>query len=176
MIRRPPRSTLSSSSAASDVYKRQQLNSPYEILFGHNLPSPFTPPPMHGTVLPEPCEYSKNLHHRKVIELRELVEANLVESTEQQKKYYAGCLKAPVMLSVGQQVLLNNAVKGKLDPRWTGPWEVTGLKGTTTIQLKMGDSERTVHINCVRPLLIEPSERLEPLHAWTPPLFHHETQ
>src|SRR5664280_325071 len=29
MIRRPPRSTLSSSSAASDVYKRQRLISPY---------------------------------------------------------------------------------------------------------------------------------------------------
>src|SRR5665648_1003276 len=28
MIRRPPRSTLSSSSAASDVYKRQQWNTP----------------------------------------------------------------------------------------------------------------------------------------------------
>ena len=29
MIRRPPRSTLSSSSAASDVYKRQRLNFPW---------------------------------------------------------------------------------------------------------------------------------------------------
>src|SRR5664280_3929742 len=29
MIRRPPRSTLSSSSAASDVYKRQFLTRPY---------------------------------------------------------------------------------------------------------------------------------------------------
>ena len=28
MIRRPPRSTLSSSSAASDVYKRQYMDSP----------------------------------------------------------------------------------------------------------------------------------------------------
>ena len=30
MIRRPPRSTLSSSSAASDVYKRQDVNSKFE--------------------------------------------------------------------------------------------------------------------------------------------------
>ena len=29
MIRRPPRSTLDRSSAASDVYKRQDLDSPY---------------------------------------------------------------------------------------------------------------------------------------------------
>ena len=32
MIRRPPRSTLSSSSAASDVYKRQSLNQPFLII------------------------------------------------------------------------------------------------------------------------------------------------
>ena len=54
------------------------------------------------------------------------VEANLAESTEQWKKYYAGHLKAVVKFSIGQQVLLNNAVTGKLDPRWTGPWEVMG--------------------------------------------------
>eukprot|EP00658_Telonema_sp_P-2_P000253 TRINITY_DN1008_c0_g1_i3.p1 TRINITY_DN1008_c0_g1~~TRINITY_DN1008_c0_g1_i3.p1 ORF type:complete len:126 (+),score=11.61 TRINITY_DN1008_c0_g1_i3:114-491(+) len=35
MIRRPPRSTLSSSSAASDVYKRQSLFTPLTILFGY---------------------------------------------------------------------------------------------------------------------------------------------
>ena len=147
---------------------------PNEILFGHNPPSLLTPP-MPGTVLPEPCEYSKNLH-RKVTELRELVEANLVESTERQRKYYAHYSKTPAKLNVGQQVLLNNAVRGKLDPRWTGPWEVMGLKGATTVRLKMGNSERTVHINRVRPLLTEPGEGSEPGRTWTPPLFHHETQ
>src|SRR5664280_3917004 len=35
MIRRPPRSTLSSSSAASDVYKRQLVSSDFDI------PKPF---------------------------------------------------------------------------------------------------------------------------------------
>ena len=75
---------------------------PYEILFGHNPPSLFTPP-MPSTVLSEPCEYSKNLHRKVIqVELRELVEANSVESTEQQKKYYAGHSKAPVKLNVGQ--------------------------------------------------------------------------
>ena len=147
---------------------------PYEILFGHNPPSLFTPP-MPGAVLPEPCEYSKNLH-RKVTELRELVEANLVESTERQRRYYAHYSKTPTKLNVGQQILLNNAVRGKLDPRWTGPWEVMGLKGATTVRLKMGNSERTVHINRVRPLLTEPGEGSEPGRTWTPPLFHHETQ
>src|SRR5664280_2378984 len=39
MIRRPPRSTLSSSSAASDVYKRQVL---YRVVFPSALPDIFT--------------------------------------------------------------------------------------------------------------------------------------
>ena len=39
MIRRPPRSTLSSSSAASDVYKRQTENSKSEIGWGHQIRS-----------------------------------------------------------------------------------------------------------------------------------------
>src|SRR5664279_1947383 len=34
MIRRPPRSTLSSSSAASDVYKRQLVEQCYEVPVG----------------------------------------------------------------------------------------------------------------------------------------------
>eukprot|EP00828_Plagiopyla_frontata_P022612 TRINITY_DN291_c0_g1_i5.p2 TRINITY_DN291_c0_g1~~TRINITY_DN291_c0_g1_i5.p2 ORF type:complete len:100 (+),score=37.03 TRINITY_DN291_c0_g1_i5:140-439(+) len=40
MIRRPPRSTLSSSSAASDVYKRQQLSKAedrHKELLGHMM-------------------------------------------------------------------------------------------------------------------------------------------
>eukprot|EP00656_Telonema_subtile_P006742 TRINITY_DN1313_c0_g1_i3.p1 TRINITY_DN1313_c0_g1~~TRINITY_DN1313_c0_g1_i3.p1 ORF type:complete len:157 (+),score=3.16 TRINITY_DN1313_c0_g1_i3:94-564(+) len=37
MIRRPPRSTLSSSSAASDVYKRQELSCPSGYSKGHTL-------------------------------------------------------------------------------------------------------------------------------------------
>ena len=32
-------------------------------------------------------------------------------------------------LKVGQEILLNNVTKGKLDPQWTGPYVVTELKG-----------------------------------------------
>ena len=48
-----------------------------------------------------------------------MVDANLVESTERQKKFYSGSFSANV--HVGQQVLLNNPAAGKLDPCWTGP-------------------------------------------------------
>src|SRR5450756_3169398 len=62
MIRRPPRSTQSRSSAASDVYKRQamyrsatgvsgvqphQLTSP-DSAAGTSLPPPPPPPPLHA--------------------------------------------------------------------------------------------------------------------------------
>ena len=36
MIRRPPRSTLDRSSAASDVYKRQKLSEDVGVLYGDN--------------------------------------------------------------------------------------------------------------------------------------------
>ena len=54
MIRRPPRSTLDRSSAASDVYKRQTLISPSELQLTHtsgiipigiNIPIDFSIPP-----------------------------------------------------------------------------------------------------------------------------------
>eukprot|EP00658_Telonema_sp_P-2_P043459 TRINITY_DN313_c0_g1_i5.p1 TRINITY_DN313_c0_g1~~TRINITY_DN313_c0_g1_i5.p1 ORF type:complete len:173 (+),score=42.60 TRINITY_DN313_c0_g1_i5:103-621(+) len=55
MIRRPPRSTLSSSSAASDVYKRQGINAEYG---GFRFPS-------HGVL--SDCLMSSVLVHVKVV-------------------------------------------------------------------------------------------------------------
>ena len=47
MIRRPPRSTLDRSSAASDVYKRQDVEDeptlPTEFKLEQNYPNPFNP-------------------------------------------------------------------------------------------------------------------------------------
>src|SRR5664280_1813795 len=48
MIRRPPRSTLSSSSAASDVYKRQVINPPAIDNAVHT-----TPPIINAATIPE---------------------------------------------------------------------------------------------------------------------------
>ena len=59
--------------------------------------------------------------------------------------------------------------------RWTGPWKVTALKGPTTIVLKMGCTERVVHANRVRPLLIDEDAGADHgvLTDWSPPLFHY---
>ena len=144
--------------------------SPYEVLFGSNPPSLHTPD-LPSTSILEPSDYSAVLRG-KILELRELVNANQVESADQQQKSYLGCKPS---ISVGQKVLLNNPTKGKLGLRWTGPWKVTALKGPTTIVLKMGCTERVVHANRVRPLLIDEDAGADHgvLTDWSPPLFHY---
>ena len=44
-----------------------------------------------------------------------MVEANMTESAERQKRNYPG--QNPVAPMVGQRVLLDNTIRGKLDPR-----------------------------------------------------------
>ena len=91
--------------------------SPYKIPFGSN------PPPLHlptaGNIThQDPADYSNHLQG-KLLELRELVEANVVESADrQQQNYHSG---KSLKLRVGQEVLPDNPTKGKLDPHWTGP-------------------------------------------------------
>ena len=48
------------------------------------------------------------------------------------------------------------------------------MKGPTTVVLKMGTAECTVHINRVRPLLMKDTQNPVAKQDWTPPLFTHE--
>ena len=70
----------------------------------------------------------------KLLELRELVDANIIQSTERQQRFHTSA-KSP-LLQQGQKVLLNNPTKGKLNPRWTGPWVVQRYENSTTLRLK----------------------------------------
>jgi len=97
----------------------------------------------------DPNDYVSRLQ-QKLIELRELVDANLVESAVRQEHSYHST-KLP-QFKKGQRVLLNNPTKGKLDPRWTGPW-VVEQQDNTTVRIVKGGREQTVHVNRVRPLL-----------------------
>ena len=74
---------------------------------------------------------------------------------------------------VGQRVLLDDPARGKLDPHWTGPWEVISVKGPLTLELQMGLAKRIVHINRVRPLLIGDVDRSSSCGRWSPPPFTH---
>ena len=142
--------------------------SPYELLFGSNPPS-LQIPDVPGTVILEPSDYSMNLKS-KLLHLREIVD---VESAYRQGRAGQDREKSSRLL-VGQKVLLNNPTRGKLDPRWTGPWTVSGLRGPTTVLLRLGSTDHAVHMNRVRPLLTEESKNQEPRAEWSPPLFHHE--
>ena len=53
-------------------------------------------------------------------------------------------------LSQFKRGLLNNPTKGKLDPRWVGPWLVE-QQDNTTLQIVKGGREQTVHVNWFNP-------------------------
>ena len=93
--------------------------SPYEILFGSNPPSQWLPN-LQDSVVIDQSDYVENLRKR-LLYLKELVDANSVRSAEEQQRLYKSS-KTCTKLFPGQQVLLSNEVAGKLDPRWTGPW------------------------------------------------------
>ena len=131
--------------------------SPYEVLFGSNPPSLHLPT-IQTSVIPDPSSYSIFLQ-RTLLELHEMVEANIIEASDRQCNSYNNCAKKA--LSVGQHVLLTNPTCVKLDPRWTGPWTITRLVGPTTVTVQMGKALRTVHVNRLRPFLN---------------LFHHHSQ
>ena len=87
--------------------------SPYKVLFGVNPPS-LNVPRLPGMVVPEPSEYSANLRS-KILELREIVDANIVESAERLCLSYLGegtCTK----LQIGQRVLLEILPRASWNP------------------------------------------------------------
>ena len=143
--------------------------SPHEVLFGRNPPLLQLPSPSISTS-PDPGDYSCQLR-QKLMELWEMVEANMIESAERQKRNYGG--QNTAMPVVGQKVLLDDPARGKLDPHWTGPWEVISVKEPLTLELQMGSAKRVVHINRVRPLLIGDADRFSSCGRWSPPLFNH---
>ena len=116
----------------------------------------------------EPDEYSEKLQ-RKLLELRELVEANIVESTTPQQRGHH-CQETARLL-VGQKVLVSNPTRGKLDPHWTGPWVVIRQLDNTSMKVRMGTREQVI-INQIRPFHQEDTITIEP-QIWTPPLFSH---
>ena len=118
----------------------------------------------------DPNEYSNQLQ-RKFLELRELVHANIVQLAGSQQHFHTSV--KPPHLQQSQKVLLNNPTKGKLDPRWTGPWVVQRYENLTTLKLKKGEKKQVVHINRVQPLLEENTENTE-VAGWSPPLFHED--
>ena len=122
-------------------------------------------------VILDPSEYSSQLMS-KLLEIGELVDANMVKSSEQQQHYYKS--SSCPQLKEGQKVLLSNATKGKLDPRWTGPWVMQKHHGPTKLKIKKDNKEQMVHIHRVRPFLEEDVDTF-PSSNWIPPLFQSDS-
>ena len=143
--------------------------SPYEIIFGCDPPSPHYPNLRTTTIL-DPGAYSSQLRN-KLLEIRELVDANIVMSSGQQQQHYRSS-NSP-QLKKGQKVLLSNATRGKLDPQWTGPWVVQKYHGSTTVRIKKGKREQVVHTNRIRPFLEEDVDTQQS-STWSAPLFQND--
>ena len=94
-----------------------------------------------------------------------------MEAATRQQLSYRG--NEPVRLQVGQEVLLDNPTKGKLDPCWIGPWTVRELKGPLNIRIEMNNKERIIHVNRLRPLLRPDLTSDHSGGQWSPPLFEY---
>jgi len=94
-----------------------------------------------------------------------------VEAAARQQLNHRG--KGQVKLKVGQEVLLDNPIKGKLDPCWTGPWIVKEFKGPLSVRIVKNSKERVVHVNRLRPLLRPDISSEHSEGQWSPPLFQY---
>ena len=138
---------------------------PHGVLFGSN-PSSLQFP---SVVIPDLSEYSSSLK-KKILELRELIEANIVESAEHQQLSRHNSV-AGKKLKVGQEILLNNVTRGKAGPSMDSTLCGHRLKGLLTVLLRISTMVRAVHINRVHPDRSEGSDRIHELDS---PLFHHK--
>ena len=114
------------------------LVTPWGTLW-YNTPSPILPI-QNVPCAAESADYSAKLQ-RKLLELRELIEAAIVESATQQQIGYHS--QGAARLSVGQKVLTSNPTRGKLDPQWTGPWVVIRQLDNTNLRSEWEQENRS---------------------------------
>ena len=112
------------------------------------------------------------------MQLNDFVNTNLAAAAaaESQKKYYNSSSKER-SFQAGDLVWLSDPTAKKLDPRWTGGWRVTKLKGPVMVEITNSQQARVVHINQLR-------RRIQPNHQptvpqtttdWIAPQIDHES-
>ena len=135
---------------------------PFEIMFGRN-PTEMT----EWCKPPEEDITSYQLHlNRKLAEIREFVEGQLIDAQKNQKKYYDRHADYELMNSrfaVGENVwLVNSSVRGvvnKLTDRWEGGWKVVEVKSIVTVVIRHMDGRiRVVHVNRLQPHITRDQE------------------
>ena len=89
---------------------------------------------------------------KKLAELRDFVECQMVESQKRQKYYYDSKTKSrDSQFAVGDPVWLsipNGGVSRKLNSKWEGGWYIAEIKSPVNMMIKNKEGNiRVVHIN-----------------------------
>jgi hypothetical protein len=146
--------------------------SPYTLMFGREAREPLLVAESHHDV------DSQSYHvllKRKLAELYEIVDANLVQAGVEQKKVYDKGAQEPRQFKEGDAVWLSNPTASKLQVRWEGGWRVKQVvPRTLTIKLQHDSGRlKTVHINRVRLRGFRPSMDSGRQVDWETPDFEH---
>lgn len=121
---------------------------PYELMYGHRLNVPTS-----VTKQPEPRYNYEDYHMElkpKLQEVHQIARDRLILKKTKTKEAY-DISKNQISVHVRDRVLLrDNARKGKLSPKWTGPYEVVEVKANENVTLQKGRRRTTVHKNQIR--------------------------
>ena len=118
--------------------------SPFTLMYGRQPETDLSP----ATTL-DTQSYASHIQ-KKLAELRDLVEANLVEVANHQKQSYDQHCNTREF-SVENAVWLSVPIAGKLESRWEGGRKIKLIKSPVSIEI-MDDQHRTklVHVNRLR--------------------------
>ena len=146
--------------------------SPHSLMFGR---------PSHSPLFDSSHSFDSTSYQfylrDQLAKLKDLVELNLVASSDTQKKYYDKQLSSR-KFGVNDHVWLSVPVAGKLDPKWEGGWKVTSVKSPVTVAISDGKRNKVVHINRLQHR-VQPMESDEhaaessPMEQWRPPEVEH---
>lgn len=118
---------------------------PHELVYGYPVEVPHT-----LTRAPEPCynynDYTFELR-RKLQESSLVARENLITSKTRSKKSYDKD-QHEIVINVGDKVLLkDHNQKGKLSPKWKGPYPVIEIHNNENVSILRGRKEVKIHKN-----------------------------
>jgi hypothetical protein len=118
---------------------------PHELVYGHSLEVPHTlsrnPQPYYNYE-----DYTFELR-RKMQKSSLISRENLINNKEKAKIGYDKN-RNEIKIDVGDKVFIKNHVrKGKLSPKWLGPYEILSLEENENVLIKRGRREVRLHKN-----------------------------
>ena len=133
------------------AYRTSQHSStkftPYFLMFGRDPKSTLSNDHSHSYDL---TSYGEQLT-RKMAELYEFVEGNLVEAATKQKKQYDYSSNNRCQFQEGDSVWLSIPTNSKLAPRWESGWTIISKPRSPNVKIEHTDGRlRVVHVNRIR--------------------------